>query len=615
MRRPAARFLLALALVPAVARAVPLDALDPATDWHLRRLRFEGNAAVSNGDLTSAMVNRPRLRLAVWQPLPTLDPVSLRTDLEHLRRLYESRGYYDARVTADLTLPESGTAVDVVVSIAEGEPVRVTRVDVTLTGDPLSPADERGIRTDLPLEAGDVFTEERYERTAAVLRTFYRNLSYARVDVQRRARVDVEQHTVAVAYQVASGPPSVFGEVTFTGNTRTAEAVLRRELAFRGGEPFQESLLERTRTNLVALNLFRSVRIDEQPGDAVVALTITVVEAPQHEVRFGVGYDTEELVRGIAAWRDYDFLGGARQLGVTARASFLRRDIIADFIQPHWPTLGTRTRLLLLQQQDDEDAYTLTRSRAGPRLEWQPFRAITTFVFYRGEYDSLGNVNQAIRDSRKLSVLAPPNAWLSGLGLGFDWNETDDPIDPRKGWLASTIFEPVGGALGGDVSFVRGVSELRLYEPLGHRFFVASRARIGAAAPTDGSKDLPLYERFYAGGIGSIRGYDRYAVGPRVEDVLGYGGRDPIGGRSLIELSLEIRRALTKNLDLAIFADGGQVSRSTLTYPLDSLSYGSGIGVRYRTPVGPIRVDLAFPVAPRNGDPPFQVHVGVGQAF
>jgi len=608
-----------MALVPAIARAVPLDALDPATGWHLGRLRFEGNAAVSSGDLRNAMVNRPRLRLAVWQPLPTLDPVSLRTDLEHLRRLYESRGYYEVRVTEDLTLPESGTAVDVVVTVTEGEPVRVTRVEVALTGDPLSPADDRAIRTDLPLEPGDVFTEERYERTAAVLRSFYRNRSYARVEVQRRARVDVERHAVTVAYQVASGPPSVFGEVTFTGNKRTDEEVLRRELAFTPGEPFHESLLERTRANLVALNLFRSVRVDEQPGGAVVALTVAVVEAPQHEVRFGVGYDTEEQVRGIAAWRDFDFLGGARQLGITARASFLRRDILADFLQPHFPTAGSRTRLLFLEQQDDEEAYTVTRTRGGPRLEWQPYRTITAFAFYRLEYDSLGNVNTAIQDSKKLIDLAPKNSLLSGLGFGFDWNDTDDPIDPRKGWLASTLVEPVGGGLGGELSFVRGVSEVRLYQPLGYNFFVASRARIGAESPTDGTKDVPLFERFYAGGIGSIRGYDRHAVGPRVADVLphvlGSSGRDPIGGRSLIELSLEIRRALTKNLDLAIFADAGQVSRNTLTYPLDSLSYGSGIGVRYRTPVGPIRVDLAFPVAPRNGDPPFQVHVGVGQAF
>jgi len=604
-----------MALLPAVARAVPLDALDPATEWHLRRLRFEGNAAVSSGDLKSAMATRARLRIAVWEPLPILDPVTLRTDLEHLRRFYESRGYYDARVTADLTLPESGTAVDLVIAVEEGAPVRVTRVEVTLTGDPLSPADERAIRTDLPLEPGDVFTEERYERTAGVLRSFYRNRSYARADVQRRARVDVEQHAVTLAYQVASGPPSVFGDVTITGNKRTDEEVLRRELAFAPGEPFHESLLERTRANLVALNLFRSVRIDEQPGDAVVNLTITVIEAPQHEVRFGVGYDTEEQVRGIAAWRDYDFFGGARQLGVTARASFLRRDVIADFLQPHWPTAGSRTRLLLLEQQDDEEAYTLTRTRAGPRLEWQPFRTITTFAFYRGEYDSLGNVNTAISDSKKLSNLAPPNAWLSGLGFGFDWNDTDDPIDPRKGFLASAIVEPVGGGLGGKISFVRGVGEGRLYQPLGFKFFLATRARIGAASPTDGSKDIPLYERFYAGGIGSVRGYDRHNVGPRVEDVLGYGGRDPIGGRSLIEASVEIRRMLTQTLDLAIFADAGQVARNTLTYPLDSLSYGSGIGVRYRTPVGPIRLDLAFPVDPRNGDAPYQIHVGVGQAF
>src|SRR4029077_20010058 len=105
----------------------------------------------------------------------------------------------------------------------------------------------------------------------------------------------------------------------------------------------------------------------------------------RHEVRFGVGYDTEEQLRGLAGWRDYDFLGGARQLGFTARASFLRRTIAADFLQPHFPGHDERVRLIVSEDQEDEETYTNDRTRLMPRIEWQPRPGLTGYAFYRLE--------------------------------------------------------------------------------------------------------------------------------------------------------------------------------------------------------------------------------------
>src|SRR5581483_9623793 len=116
------------------------------------------------------------------------------------------------------------------------------------------------------------------------------------------------------------------------------------------------------------------------------------------------------------------------------------------------------------------------------------------------------------------------------------------------------------------------------------------------------------FERFYAGGINSVRGYERWRVGPLVDD-------DPIGGRSVVEWSLELRHPITEQLGGALFLDAGQVSRSSFDIPFGSLRYGTGFGVRYKSPVGPLRVDLGFPVQPPDDDPRWQVHVSVGAAF
>ena len=592
---------------PAAVGAVPLDALDPARAWRLGALRFEGAQALKRESLLDVMLTKPRPWFALWRRAPPFDPVTFRNDLERLRQLYRSRGYYTARVGEDVELPAAGTLLTAVVYVAEGAPVHVDRVDVDLRGATLPEPERAALMTHLPLARGDVFTQDAYDRTFTVLRTYYREHGYARAEVTKAARVDVAAGTAAVAYGVDSGPACVFGEATIEGTRGVDPAVVRRELPFGPGDPFRQSALERARANLAATNLFSTIRIDEdQTAEPRVDVRIRVTEAPPHEIRLGVGYDTDEQVRGLASWRDYDFLGGGRQLGFSGRVSRIRRSLGADFLQPHFPGRQDRLRLLALEQQEDEPSFTVDRSRGSPRLEWQPADRLLVYGFYRFEYDSLSDVPDAVR--RALPHGAPSNGLLSGFGFGTDYNATDDPLDPTRGWAATALVEPVGGFLGGDFGFIRLSGEGRIYRPLVGRFGGAARLRLGLADPYGARDEVPLFERFYAGGINSVRGYERWRVGPLVDD-------DPIGGRSVVEWSLELRHPITEQLGGALFLDAGQVSRSSFDIPFGSLRYGTGFGVRYKSPVGPLRVDLGFPVQPPDDDPRWQVHVSVGAAF
>jgi outer membrane protein assembly complex protein YaeT len=606
MLRPPVPALLLAALVPALAGAVQLDALDMSRDWRLAELRFHGNAALRTSELRAALVTRPRLWFALWRRLPIFDPVAFHADLGRLHRLYESRGYYDADITHDIELPAgNGDTVTVTIWVAEGRPITVARVDVELAGAELAASERRLLLDHLPLVRDQAFREDTYDQALVYLRSSYREHGFARVAVTKRCRVDRVARTAEVDYRVDSGPPCVFGDVQISGVTAVEPAIVRRELTFAPGDPFSQSRLDRTRERLVGLGLFRAVRLDESPAGERVDVRLRVTEAPRREVRLGVGYDTEEQVRGLASWRDYDFLGGARQLGFSARLSFLNRTLAADFLQPHFPGADNRTRLLAAEQREEEDTYRLDRTRVSPRLEWQATPAVTGFAFYRVEYDSLANVKKAVRDR---PGLAPPNAFLSGVGLGADWNRTDNLLDPTRGWLASATVEPVGGALGGQFAFVRLIGEGRCYQPLPGGFLGAARLRLGASNPFSRADEVPLYERFYAGGINSVRGYDRRRVGPLLHD-------QPIGGRTLVETSLELRHPLTEHVDGAVFVDAGQVSIKSFNFPFGELRYGSGIGLRYRSPVGPLRVDLGFPVEPPSGDSRWQVHLSAGATF
>src|SRR6266705_2106956 len=190
------------------ALAVQLEVLEPGREWRLRALVFRGNHALGTGELRRALVTAERpwyQRWRVWRPAPEFDPVTFRADLERLRRLYRSRGYYHARVAHDLELAAGGDALTAVVYIDEGPPVVVEDVAVSLGGTAPTPVERERLLGALPLARGQVFGEDAYERAVAYLRAYYRERGFARVRVRKRAQVDVRRDRARVAYEVASG--------------------------------------------------------------------------------------------------------------------------------------------------------------------------------------------------------------------------------------------------------------------------------------------------------------------------------------------------------------------------------------------------------------------------
>jgi outer membrane protein assembly complex protein YaeT len=556
-------------------------------------------------DVTAVMITHPRPWWTPWRRPPALDPLALREDVERIRVLYRARGYYEATVTAEVTIDAADAhGVDVVIAIEEGEVVRVDSVSVTIDGAHLP--NEASLIESLSLRRGEPFEERDYDAGRRTLRRAYRDASYGRATVDKHARVDLDTHRAVVRYEIRTGPPCVFGEVHVTGTSAVDPAVVLADVAFHPGEVFRQQAIERTRTQLDKSHLFYTVRVDPEPGTSdVVDVHVDVREAPPRDVRLGVGYDTEEGPRGIASWRHYDFLGGGRQLGFTARASLIERSGTADFMQPHWPSAGSTSRLLLTYQEEDEDSFDLHRARGSPRLEWQPTPEVTTFLFDRIEYDQLTNVPVAVQVA--LPGGAPHHSILSGVGVGVDGIWADDPVDPQRG-IATTFSAEVAG-LGGDVHLVRIVSTTSVWHPLGFWGLLgAARLRLGIVDPIAGDEQVPLFERLYAGGVNSVRGYERWHVGPLADD-------HPLGGRALVEMSGEVRHTIVGNFQGAVFVDAGQVDLAGDRFPIGHLQVGTGFGVLYKSPIGPVRVDLGFPLDRPAGDAAWQVTLSIGRAF
>jgi outer membrane protein assembly complex protein YaeT len=584
------------------ALAIPVDDLEPGREWRVEAIEISGNTTFSDSELTSEMLTKARPWYLFWQDAPVLDPVTFREDLERLRRFYEARGYYQTQITHDLIVDPERSLVHVKIEISEGPPVIVADVEVEIVGSTVFPPE-------LPIKKGQVFTEESYRKGEEVLRQFFLDRSYAHVATERRAEVNLDRDQVRVWYRADTGPPSVFGETTVEGTDRVDPKIVQRELTYQPGEPFSPAKIAESQEKILALNLFSLVRIapkqvPEKPP--VVPMEAQVREKEPREIRFGIGYGTEDEFRAQLEWRHNNWLGDARRLSILGKYSSISITGAIEFIQPHFISPQGRGLVTLRQDREDEETFLLNATRFFPRFEYSFSRQLGGFIGYRVEYSRLDEIDaatvQALGQIQDRGLLLGPR-------LGLLWNTTDEVFNPTKGQIVSLTLDQAGKIWGGRFDFYKITAEAKKYFPLVWQTVLASRLKIGLADPLGAEKKLPLFERFFSGGEKSVRGYARRKLGP-----LSAAG-DPIGGLSLLEGSLELRRPLWGALGGAVFLDFGQVATRSFDVPVDNLQFSAGFGVSYLTPVGPLRFDVGFPFRPPRGEKSWQIHFSVGAFF
>jgi outer membrane protein insertion porin family len=597
-----------LTTFPRAASAVLIDALDPARQWRVARIEFSGNQKFSDDELTAAIVTTGRLWYRFWEDRPALDPVTFTTDLERLRRFYESRGYYRAVITYDLDVDEERGLVSVRVRVREGEPVLISDIDVAVT---LKEPDQKppALPDQLPVKRGDVFRETEYQQGEQTLRSRLADSGYAHVQTQRKAEVDVDELQAQIQYGVQPGPITFFGETEVKGLESVAPQVVLRELTYRPGELYSLKKVAESREKLLALDLFGTVRVgpaETQGAPVILPMVVEVTEKPHREVRLALGYGTEDQFRAQLEWRSLNFLGGARRLSITGKYSSITQSGALTFIQPHFLTDQTQGSIKLNHDQETEETYLRNVTQLTPRLDHRFSREWTAFFGFRSEYDHLNKISdateQALGNIRQHGFLIGPTA-------GMVWNTSDDPFNPKKGHVLALTLDQAGTIWGGQYNFLKMTGEAKKYIDIGWNTVFASRLKLGLADPIGAEKNYPIFERFFAGGEKSVRGYGRRRLGPL------NAADEPLGGLSLVEGSFELRRPIWKELNGAVFLDFGQVSRHTFDLPFDDLRFSSGFGVSYSTPVGPLRLDIGFPFKRPPGDRPWQIHFSIGAYF
>jgi outer membrane protein assembly factor BamA len=373
----------------------------------------------------------------------------------------------------------------------------------------------------------------------------------------------------------------------------------------------------------------------------VVPTRLTLTEAKPHKVNFGVGYGSEEKVRGTIDWRHVNFFGGARTLQLQGRYSSLDRGVRANFRQPAFPTPRFGLTMSAQKWHNDEPAYTLDTQGGSITLERPLARpgtvsrrnaSMTLLLTYTNQLESYRIAPEALDDlsfrSELIQLQLDPTGLttggqpgvgrglLSSLALDFRRSTVENQVNARTGYVAIAHLEQAGKLLKGDYNYYETTLEGRYYISLGRRSVIALRARGGSIdAWGDQNANVPFFKRYFLGGASSLRGWGRFEVAPQSGSGL------PIGGHSQFESSAELRLPVWGNLTGVAFVDAGNVW--TDPWQFGDLRYDAGPGLRYNTPIGPIRVDLGFQLNPydnllTNGKREqrhFRVHFSIGQAF
>jgi outer membrane protein insertion porin family len=653
----------ALALAGIVAAHLPpgvpgAGAADLEGRREVRRFDIEGNRAFSDGAIRSLLRTRGHSAVRFWRSHPYRADF-LRYDEMTLVQFYRRRGYFEFRVDSIATWPVGGSdsKVDVTVHVHEGPRSDVTRIAF----EGVAPDAEPALRDRLTLRPGAPFDAVRLETDRQAIEDRYANLGYAAVRV--RDSLEIDSTRAGILYRVEPGPRATLGSTTVEGNRRTRKGFVTRELLLRRGDWLSRERIARSQQRIYDSGYYADVQFERGPIDTATQaadLFITVRERRMAWVDLGLGYGTVDQLRLTSEWGNRNLAKSGMRFAVAGKLAvrFGRRPFRMD--------LGDRRVDVALSQP----WFLRTRTLASvggyaeeiPQLEEGrdfPLRAVGGTFTLRRElspvtraYVSLEN-RYVISDSiivRTEALVGKRTYTTNRITATLERDARNDLFDPKRGSDLLGTVEVAGGALQGSTQFLKSGVLGSTYLPLRGRATFALRLRAGYITPfgrspedvASGFQDLdliPVDDRFRTGGATSVRGYFENDLGTRTSLVVRAPG-DTIrvstvrGGEILLLGSIELRFPVAWILSGALFLDAGNVwdkpedlSWRRVLSPLapgagyQDMRYSVGGGLRFASPVGPVRVDYGYKLRSTRQDQPDlnprrgSFHFSLGQAF
>ncbi|HEU5285234.1 MAG TPA: BamA/TamA family outer membrane protein [Sphingomicrobium sp.] len=530
-----------------------------------------------------------------------------RADAELLAELLRSHGYYDAIV--EPRIEWTGGTLLVVLEASPGEQYRFQSVE--LPGLEAAGAEAASLREAFAVKAGDPVVAEDVIAANVALKVALGEQGFALAEVgEQEILIDHETRRARLVLPVRTGPLASFGVLRVSGRPPFSPAHVARIARFEPGQQFRRSKVDDLRRALIATGLVASaeVRVVPAADGRTVDLAVHLDPAPMRTIAGELGYGTGEGVRAEASWQHRNLFNPEGALTVRGVAGTQEQLAAVQFRRNNFMARDQVLNLHALASHTDRDAYEAKTLLIGGNIERQSniiwhkkwtwnVGADLLATDERGVFDSLG-----MKDTKTFLIAAFP------ANLGYDGS--DDLLDPTRGFRLGGRISPEISAHGGKFAYARAQLDGSAYRPVSPGVVAAGRVRAATIFNAEAMSIAPS-RRLYAGGGGSVRGYGYQKLGPRDLD------GDPIGGRALAEFALEARvrlKAFGGNFGVVPFLDGGTLTNDS--WPrFSGWQFGAGLGVRYYSSFGPIRIDVGTPLNPREGDGPVAVTVSLGQAF
>lgn len=581
-----------------------------------------------------------------WAEKHRFDPIAWQADLRRIERYYQAQGYYQAEIVDDQILPAGDGAVKLVVTLKEGEPTRIGRVDIRgLEG--LPPAFQKSVKKDLPLEAGRVFVEDAWVGVKGELQGRLKDLGYAEATAKGEVKVDLATRLANIDIEIAPGQRYRFGNIYVAAGARPkvkpAWIIEQVKDEIPPNTVYSERALADAQARVFKMGVFGAVKVNRGAPDretGTVPVVVDVREAPFHTISLGGGGGVDLVrneVRAVAEYTDRNFLGDLRRLTTRAKVGYafipnvvtaftpggkngFILDSLAELEQPRLfsrPDLRGQASLSL--RRGIEPAYDYFGGQTKLGLIWLPDRYVSVYPsfnlegYYLTGQATLGDTSPSLVTG---CLRLQCTIYVAYLEQVLEWDRRQTAVEPKQGYYFAISFQEAGGpSLGGDpnaeppvpprvqsFTYLRVVPEGRGYLSFGssEQLTLAARVKLGTLLPFFGSNS-PIVSRFFSGGGNDFRGFNNRQFSPMQVvsiDSKGNTQQVPIGGNGMLEASLELRYDINEDFVLAAFLDAGLVTTDKLSfepaYYADNLLYAVGVGLRYRTIIGPIRADVAY---------------------
>ena len=608
------------------------DERDPVV-WNVS---FDGNESYSGIVLREVIATEePNLLRKIFRRVNDykLNETELRRDRIRLIRYYERRGYDQVEVTVNHTPAGKTWKRDVVFQVREGQPIRIASSSVTIDADSsivLNIKNERSFQN--TLTSHDFQEGYRYQtiRRPDVIGSFTQIMEnngfpWASVDIE--ATIDSVAKQAAVDIILNPGPRSYFSEISYEGVETVPDRIVAREMVIDEGDLYDSRRIQESQRQIFGHHLFRfaTITIPEQEEDSTLAIKVRVRENPPRTIQATVGFGSEEYLRGQLNWQSRNISGTGHRLSFDARGSFIEQRLGANYLIPY--VFNTRSSFVSSPygQRRLEPAFELLRVGISNSLIYQIKRAQTATVSY--EY----SLNEEI--SRRQEVSLPDTVLgynVSSLLLSGYYTQrvTRDP----EGWVIQPSAEFSGTFGESTYTFQKLTLDVRHYQPITRSTKLATRIHTGTIFYTQ-QDSLPSNIRFFTGGTNSVRGWSRQQLGPKRPSFNDgeFDGYVPTGGQAMFTFNIELRQQLNflfNGFGMGLFLDGGQIWRDIDRVDERPIQFGTGGGLRYQSPIGPVRIDVGYKINPTeddlgifgdmgssNGWDRIGIHFSIGQAF